>query len=225
MHTTTAKIYENDPQTLAKVIRLVKILNAAQQLTTMLTPTMVSMMSNDERCFVCGQKGLPQQDSSLRNTMAPRQILFKASIYPHLKGQITLHLLWSQTWQTFQQVTVPMLFQPDRSSSFRRHISCSSLSHHSSSHPNCHLCLDTSNWHSHTPSHTCHFSHRHHSCHNSTDWSHSHSSNSHCTAQETQPRKAKPHPRPSNPINPTFPRLTIQDSPSDFSSDSNPLNY
>ena len=37
-----------------------------------------------------------------------------------------------------------------------------------------------------------------HLCH-STDWSWSHSKNSHCTAQEPQPRKAKQHPRPSNP--------------------------
>ena len=38
--------------------------------------------------------------------MPPRQISFKALIYPHPKGQITLYLLLSQTWETFQQVTV-----------------------------------------------------------------------------------------------------------------------
>ena len=53
--TTTAKIYEKDPQTLAEVIRIVEKFNAAQQLTAMLTPSTVSMMSNDDRCFVCGQ--------------------------------------------------------------------------------------------------------------------------------------------------------------------------
>ena len=53
-HTTAAKIYEKEAQTLSEVIRLVEKLNAAQQLTAMLTPTMASMMSNDDRCFVCG---------------------------------------------------------------------------------------------------------------------------------------------------------------------------
>ena len=56
----------------------------------------------------------------------------------------------------------------------------------------------TPNWHSHTRSHTCHFSHGHHSCH-STDQSQSHSSNYHCTAQESYPRKAKLWPRPPPP--------------------------
>ena len=54
--------------------------------------------------------------------MPPRQISFKASIYPCPKGQITLQLLWSQTWETFQQVTVPCHHSHhNRSSSFRRH--------------------------------------------------------------------------------------------------------
>ena len=54
MHTTTAKVYEKDSQTLSEVIRLVEKLNAAQ-VTAMLTPSMVSMMSDDDdRCFVCG---------------------------------------------------------------------------------------------------------------------------------------------------------------------------
>ena len=53
-HTTAAKIYKQDTQTLAEVIRLVEKLNAANQLTTTLTPFMVSMLSNDDRCFVCG---------------------------------------------------------------------------------------------------------------------------------------------------------------------------
>ena len=53
-HTIAAMIYEKDPQTLSEVIRLVEKLNAAQQLTATLTPLTVSMMSNDDRCFVCG---------------------------------------------------------------------------------------------------------------------------------------------------------------------------
>ena len=49
----TAKIYE-DAQTLAEVIRLVEKLNAAHQLTATPTPSTVSMMSGNDRCFVCG---------------------------------------------------------------------------------------------------------------------------------------------------------------------------
>ena len=91
---------------MAEVIRLVEKLNAAHQLTVTLTPYTVSMMYSDNRCFVSGQKGhigcscpvlwlwgiwplcigLPQKDSSLRNTVPPRQISFKASIYPKPKG-------------------------------------------------------------------------------------------------------------------------------------------
>ena len=52
--TTAAKIYEKDPQTLSEVIRIVEKFNTAQQLTAMLTPSTVSMMPNDDRCFLCG---------------------------------------------------------------------------------------------------------------------------------------------------------------------------
>ena len=49
VHTTTAKIYGMDPQTLSEVIRIVKKFNAAQQLTATLTPATVSMISNNDR--------------------------------------------------------------------------------------------------------------------------------------------------------------------------------
>ena len=59
------------------------------------------------------------------------------------------------------------------------------------------ICTVTHQTDSHTPSNTHQFSCRCHSCHYSTDWRQSHSSNSNCTAQETQPmRNAKPHSRP-----------------------------
>ena len=35
----------------------------------------------------------------LKNTMPPRWISFKTLKYPYPKGQITLHLLWSQIWE------------------------------------------------------------------------------------------------------------------------------
>ena len=55
--TIATKIYEKDPQTLAEVIRLVEKLNEAHQLTATLTPSTVSMMYGDDRCFVCVQTG------------------------------------------------------------------------------------------------------------------------------------------------------------------------
>ena len=50
----TAKIYEKDLQTLAEVIRLIEKLNVAHQLRATLTPSSVSMMSGNDRCFVFG---------------------------------------------------------------------------------------------------------------------------------------------------------------------------
>ena len=56
--TIASKIYEKDPQTLTEVIRLVEKLGAAHQLTATLTPPTVSMMSGNDKCFVCGWTGL-----------------------------------------------------------------------------------------------------------------------------------------------------------------------
>ena len=52
-----SKIYEKDPQTLAEVIRLVEKLCAADQLRATVTPSTVSIMSSDDKCFVCEQIG------------------------------------------------------------------------------------------------------------------------------------------------------------------------
>ena len=51
-----------------------------------------------------------QQDSSLRNTMPPRQVLFQATIHLHMKEQITLHPLWAETWEPFQPITITPMF-------------------------------------------------------------------------------------------------------------------
>ena len=45
------------PQTLTEVIILVEKLSAAHQLTATLAPSAVSMMSSDDKCFVCGWTG------------------------------------------------------------------------------------------------------------------------------------------------------------------------
>ena len=33
--------------------------------------------------------------------MPPQHFSFQAIIHPHSKGQITIHPLWTQTWETF----------------------------------------------------------------------------------------------------------------------------
>ena len=137
--------------------------------------------------------------------MPPQQISFKASIHPQLE--------WTDHSPVMAPGDISAGHSPapnshcDRSSSFRRCTSNSSSSHHSSLHCpsadicSCHpSCCDT-NRHSHTSSHTPHFSHRHHSCH-STDQSHCCSSNSHGTAQGSQPRKVEQFPRSSTPHKP-----------------------
>ena len=55
-HNIAAKIYDKDPQTLSKIIKLMEKLNTAQQVTATLTSPTVSMMLNDS-CFVCGKSG------------------------------------------------------------------------------------------------------------------------------------------------------------------------
>ena len=56
-HNIAAKVYEKEPQTLSEVIKLLEKFKMAQQVTATLSPPMMSMMSNDDRCFACGRKG------------------------------------------------------------------------------------------------------------------------------------------------------------------------
>ena len=219
---------------------------------------MVSMMSNNDICFVVGQMGhfgwhCPDVQCYGCDEFGHFALDLPIKIPPsetpwhhdrsHSKLQYTRR---DRSYSTFHDVRHGRHFSQsqshchshcDRNSSFRGHTSHSSSTHHSSSCcplangcPHHHSCHDTSNQHSCTQSCTHHFSYRYHSCHYSTEQSQSHSSNSHCTAQETQPRKAKPHPRPSTPNKPHCSKtVIIKNSPSDSSSDSysdsDPLNY
>ena len=55
MHTPPHLTFtKKDPHTLSEVIQIVEKFNVAQQLIATLIPSMVSMMSNGDRCFVCG---------------------------------------------------------------------------------------------------------------------------------------------------------------------------
>ena len=55
---------------MAKVIKLFEKLSAAQQLSASLTPSTLSMMSGDDKCFVCGWTGHSDQTALMPNIMA-----------------------------------------------------------------------------------------------------------------------------------------------------------
>ena len=201
---------------------------------------MVSMMSNDDRCFACGRTGhfghqCPSVQCYSCNEFThfaqdcPTRFL-PQEYNPHQDRSYSRHqYIHSQRdtshssqyghrhGRNFNQSQSCHHPHCDRSSSLRRHTSCSSSSHCSSSlhllgngFPHCHSCCDTSNQHIHTPSYTDHFSHRCHSHHYcmAQSWSHSSHSHTHCTgntADDESPSHAQDLP-PS--INPTVPRLS-----------------
>ena len=245
--TIASKIYEKDPQTLSEVFRLIEKLNAAHQLTATLTLSTVSLMSGDDKCFVCRWTGHFGHHCPDAQCYGYDEFGHFAQDWPHkippsgtpchhgrscLRYQYThnqrerSHSYYGSRHRRHlsRSQSCPHSYC-SRSSSFRRHNSHSSSSHHSSlCYPSANrcshypLCHDTIR-HSCTLSHTCHFSCGHHSCH-STDWSQSHSSSLHHTAQGSQPRKVKQCLRPSTPHKPHCPKtVTIQNSPSDSSLD------
>ena len=255
--TIAAKICEKDSQTLAEVSRLVEKLSAAHKLTATFTPSTWNMMSSEDKCFVCGHTGhfgchCPDAQCYGCDEFGhfaqdcPHKIPPLGMPHHHSRSHSRHQYTHNQRDRShshysprhrrhFSRLQSHPHSHHDRSSSFRRHTSCSSSSHHSSSHhpsadgcshhPSCHA----TNRHSCTPSHTHYISFRHCSYH-SMDWSQSLSSNSHFTAQGSQPRKIKQWPWPSTHHKPHCSKtVTIQDSPPDSSSDSNsysdPLNY
>ena len=136
--------------------------------------------------------------------MAPRQISFKALIYPNPKGQITLHLLRSQTWGDFSVGHSPTAAIPtmQQEQQFQKaHISAphpataaapaaiwpinAPIATHTMTHPT---------WHRGTLSHTHHFSHRCHLCHYSMDWNCSSLQQLllHCTGNTAKKSQATP---------------------------------
>ena len=128
VHATTAKIYKKDLQTLSEAIRLVEKWNAVQNLPAWWHPSwaawclmmIVALFVDVLPLLWCTMfklwwihslfTRLPQQDPSPRNTMQLRQISFKVIIHPHPKGQITLHPLWAQTWETSPPITIMLQF-------------------------------------------------------------------------------------------------------------------
>ena len=58
-HTVATRVYEKGPQSLADIIREVKKLQAAQQLTSTLLPSssVNTTSSNDNKCFQCQEMG------------------------------------------------------------------------------------------------------------------------------------------------------------------------
>ena len=97
------------------------------------TPSTVSMMSNDDRwfvdeqvilaatatdaqCYSCDEFSHYAQDcpKKILSSGTPSQVLFQAMIHQHTKGQITIHPIWAQAWETFQPITITLLFPPQQ---------------------------------------------------------------------------------------------------------------
>ena len=58
VHTIATKVYKKGPQTLTEAIKEVEKLQAAQQITSTLLPSLVNTMSSDnDRCFQCQEVG------------------------------------------------------------------------------------------------------------------------------------------------------------------------
>ena len=73
------------------------------------------------------------QDFSNRNAMSPWHISFKVSIY-HNQRDRSDYYYGPRQWRHFSRSQSDPHSYHDRSSSYRRHISCSSSNHYSSSH-------------------------------------------------------------------------------------------
>ena len=167
-HTIVTKVYEKGPQTLTDTIKEVEKLQAAQQITSTLLPTLLvnTMSSNNDRCFQC-------QEVSHMACYCPHIWCYNCDNYRHVAMDCPDKILPSST---------PACCRSDindrsrRSSS--RHHSHTRHSHHdhkngsrfshSQSHPHDHRyrsssCQDTHRSHSrsfHRPSHQSILHHR-----------------------------------------------------------------
>ena len=184
---TTPKIYREDPQTFSEVIRIVEKFNAAEQLTTTLTPSTVSMMSNDDTCFVCGQTGhfhhhCPDGQCYSCDEFGHFALDCHSRIplsgTPFHQDRSPSRPWYTHTWRNrsqyihyrhrklrhFNWLQSHCWSHCKRSSRcYRRNTSCSPSSHcRGLCYPSTDRCLhhqDTPYRHCHTPSQTCHFSH------------------------------------------------------------------
>ena len=229
--TIASKIYEKDLQTLAEVIRcrLVEKLSAAHQLTATLTPSMVSMISSDSKCFVCGWTGhfgchCPDVQCyscgefghfakdcvhRIPPSGTPCNHRRSCSGHQYTHNQMDRsHSYYAPRYRRhYSRLQSCAPLHHDRSCNFRRHASCSS-SHCSSLHcPSADgCCHHDNNRHSCSPSHTCHFSCRHHTHHSWPQPLLLQQFLPHSTRFSAQEDKAMPN--TLNPPNPTTPKLS-----------------
>ena len=197
---------------LAEVIRCAENFSTAYQLKTTLTPSTISIMSSDNKCFVCWQThhfgchcpdtqcygcdefGHFVQDCPHKNPPSGTQCHHGKSHSRHWythNWRDRSHSCYSPRHRRhYSRSQSNPCSHCDKSSSFRRHTSCSSSSHCSSTHcpsaDGCfhHTSYHDNNRHSYNQSCTCHFSHRCHS-HHSMNQNHSCSSTSCHAAQDS----------------------------------------
>ena len=174
-------IYEKGPQTLSEVIRIVEKFTAAQ-VTATLKPSLVSMMSNDERCFVCGTDRPFWPPTSLMHSFtgcnefnhsaqdcpttflpqehhATKTGLIPGNNTPKAKENRSQSTHYRHRHERHFNQSHCWSHHDRSSSSYRRDILCSPSSHHSGlNYPladRCshhHSCQDTPHRHSHIPS-------------------------------------------------------------------------
>ena len=152
MHPTSQlKFMKKDTKTLAEVIGLVEKLNAVHQLTATLTPSTVSMMSSNHRCFICGCTGhfghhFPDgqcygcdefghllQDCPNKippsGTPCHQDRSCLRHQYTHNQRDRSHSYYGPRHWTHFSRSQSCCHSHHIRSSSFRRHIPCSSSNH------------------------------------------------------------------------------------------------
>ena len=181
-HSLAAWMYEKDPQILKDTITEIEKLNAAQQLTTTIFPSlMVNMMSNEEdQCFQCQEPGHIAQycphircyecdDYGLIIMDFPHKIPPLGTLVPHYKAHRNHHTRLSSRhhWEDWER--------GDRSRSQSRYSRYCSSSHHdlhrgysrSQQWDGSSCYRSSSRW-----SHSAHWGHSCRPCHDTSHWPH-----------------------------------------------------
>ena len=121
---------------------MVEKFNAPQQLTAMLTPSMLSMMSKmidalfvDEQIILAAMAYMKSVTAVMNSTTlhrtsparfvcqghhATKTGLIQGNATPTPKGTDHIPPLWAQTWETFQLITIMLPFLPQQEQQFQK---------------------------------------------------------------------------------------------------------